>query len=71
MQGPKPSLDVNKQPVFFLITWPDFLELTSTAQPKRPASEMGQSNLPSYGSVKWRRAVFITQYTLALVYLLA
>ena len=37
---PKPSLDVNKQPVFFLTTWPNFLEITSTAtsaaQPKRP-----------------------------------
>lgn len=65
IRPPKPSLDVNKQPVFFLTTWPNFLEIistsTSTAQPKRPASEMGQSNLPSCGSVRWRRAVFITR----------
>lgn len=65
IRPPKPSLDVNKQAVFFFTTWPNFLEITSTststAQPKSRASEIGQSNLRSCGSVKWRRAVLITR----------
>lgn len=65
IRPPKPSLDVKKQAVFFFTTWPNFLEIastsTSTAQPKSRASEIGQSNLRSCGSVKWRRAVLITR----------